>query len=470
MDLCIRQDDDQNRRCSVIIAAISSFLTPFMGSSINIALPSIGEEFSMDAVTLGWIPMAFLLSAAVFLVPFGRLADIHGRKRIFGYGIAILTLSTILAVASTSPAMLIFARAVQGIGSAMIFGTGLAILTSVFPQNERGRVLGVNIAVVYLGLSTGPILGGLLTQYLGWRSIFLVILPLSLSALFLTLFRLEGEWADAMGEDFDLAGSATFGLSVVAMIYGLSALPEARGLYLLLPGVLGVMAFLHIETKATSPVLDLHLFLDNRVFAFSNLAALINYSATFATGFLLSLYLQYIKGLDPRTAGLILIAQPVVMTIFSPFAGRLSDRIDPRVVATVGMAFTFLGILPLVALGEDTPLWYVMGSLVVLGFGLGMFSSPNTNAIMSSVSRKFYGVASSTLGTMRLFGNMLSMSLAMLVFALYIGRVEITPQSHLQFLMASKTAFAIFSVLCVLGIMASFARGDGLRDRSQRDT
>ncbi|NYT02305.1 MAG: MFS transporter [Methanosarcinales archaeon] len=466
MNICGKVGEDYNRRCAIIIAAISSFITPFMGSSINIALPSIGAEFSMDAVTLGWVPMAFLLSAAVFLVPFGRLADIHGRKRIFGYGIALFTLSTLVAAASTSPAMLILARAAQGTGSAMIFGTGIAILTSVFSPKERGRVLGLNIAVVYLGLSSGPILGGLLTQHLGWRSIFLVTLPLGLVALFMTLFRLEGEWADARGEEFDLPGSAIFGLAVVAMIYGLSILPERRGIYLSLLGILGLMVFLYAEIRVKSPVLDLHLFLDNRVFAFSNLAALINYSATFATGFLLSLYLQYIKGLDPRTAGLILVAQPIMMTLVSPFAGRLSDRKDPRIVATVGMAFTFLGILPFAVLREETSLAYVVGSLMVLGFGLGMFSSPNTNAVMSSVSRKFYGVASATLGTMRLFGQMLSMGLAMLVFALYIGRVEITPQSHFQFLMATRTAFAIFAVLCALGILASLARGNQQTERS----
>ncbi|HOK57794.1 MAG TPA: MFS transporter [Methanothrix sp.] len=461
--MVVCQEDSDTERiqsCALVVSVIGSFLTAFTSSAVNIALPAIGSEFSMDAVMLGWISTAFLLAAAVFLVPFGRLADIYGRRMIFGCGIALFTLASILAPASRSASMIVAARFVQGIGAAMIFGTAVAILTSVFPLRKRGRVIGINAASVYLGLSLGPVLGGILTQYLGWRSLFTATVPLGVLALALLMLKLREEWADARGERFDLTGSLVYGISIIALVYGMSHLPSSAGRFVTVAGLAGLILFLYVETRAESPVLEVDLFLSNRVFTFSNLAALINYSATFATGFLLSLYLQYIKGLDPMSAGLVLLAQPLMMTIFSPFAGRLSDRIEPRLVASAGMAFTLLGVVPFVFLDELTPVWFIGAVLLLLGFGLALFTPPNTNAIMSSVERKYYGIASATLGTMRLLGQMLSMSLAMVIFAIFIGRVEITPDTYSSLIESSRVAFAIFSLLCFIGIFASLARGE----------
>jgi MFS family permease len=195
------------------------------------------------------------------------------------------------------------------------------------------------------------------------------------------------------------------------------------------------------------------------VFALSNLAALINYSATSATTFLLSLYLQYVKGLNPQDAGLVLVVQPVVMAILAPVAGRLSDKIEPRILSSLGMAITTAGLVVLVFIGERTGLNYIILALVIMGTGFGFFSSPNSNAVMSSVERKTYGVASGILGTMRVIGQMLSLGIATLLFALYMGQVEIGPQSYPLFLSATRTGFIIFSVLCGAGIFASLARG-----------
>jgi EmrB/QacA subfamily drug resistance transporter len=448
------------RRVTLLIAALASFLTPFMGSSTNVALPSIGHEFSMDAVLLTWIPTAYLLAAAVFLVPFGRIADIYGRKRVFTYGTAIFTVASLLTGLSASTTMLISARVLQGIGSAMIFGTSVAILTSVFPPGERGRVLGISVAAVYVGLSIGPFVGGYLTQHLGWRSIFLAVVPLGLLVLILVTWRLKGEWAEAQGEPFDLAGSIIYSLSLIALMYGLSLLPGWSGAGLILASAVGLGLFAVWEIRAAHPVLDVKLFAGNRTFAFSNLAALINYSATSAVTFLLSLYLQYIKALSPQQAGLVLIAQPIMQATFSPVAGRLSDRIEPRIVASLGMTVTTTGLILLIFVGPSTPLWAIVICLVLLGFGFALFSSPNMNAIMGSVEKRFYGVASGTLGTMRLVGQMLSMGIATLLFTLYIGRVEITPETYSLFLISAKTAFAVFAALCTAGIFASLARGD----------
>ena len=448
------------RTAALVAATLASLLTAFTGSSINIALPQIRQDFALDAILLTWVPTSFLLAAAIFLVPIGRVADIHGRKKVFAIGTATFTLASLLAGLSTSAAALLASRVLQGIGSAMISGTGIAILTSVFPPNERGRVLGINVAAVYLGLSLGPPLGGVLTQQLGWRAIFFVTVPLGLVIIAFVLALLDGEWAEARGESFDLAGSGIYALALVALMYGFSQLPDLLGAVLIAAGVAGFAGFAAWELRTSSPVLNLKLFVNNKPFTFSNLAALIHYAAVYAVSFLMSLYLQYIKALTPQQAGLVLIFQPVVQFIFSPSAGRLSDRVEPRILASMGMMLTSTGLLLLVFIGQGTPLWAIIGILIMLGLGYALFSSPNMNAIMGSVDRRFYGVASGMLATMRLIGQMLSMGIATLLFALFLGRAEITPDLYPLFLTSAKVAFAVFTALCVLGVFASLARGD----------
>jgi EmrB/QacA subfamily drug resistance transporter len=458
--MTMERENKRIQAAAAVVAGMAAFLAPFMSNAVNIALPSIGREFSASAVSLGWVASAYLLAAAVFLVPFGRLADIHGRKKIFVWGLLTFTLASFLSSLAPSILTLIVFRIWQGIGGAMIFGTGVAILTSVYPPGERGRALGINVAATYLGLSLGPVLGGLLTQHLGWRSIFYVNIPLGLLAAWIVFWRLRGEWAEAGGETFDVTGSLLFGLALVGVMLGFSRLPQASGLWLLLGGLVLLGGFTFYETRVSSPVLDIVLFLKNRVFAFSNLAALVNYSATFAAGFFVSLYLQYVKGMDPQSAGLILIAQPVVMTLFSPFAGRASDRIEPRLVASAGMALSSGGLFLLAFAGAATSLVFVGGSLAVLGFGFALFSSPNTNAVMSSVEKKSLSVAAATLGTMRLTGQMFSMAIAMMLFALYVGQARITPSNQHLFLHSVRIGFFIFSALCFAGVFASLARGN----------
>lgn len=447
-----------SKKSALIAAALASFLTPFTGSSINTALPAIGGELKMDAVLMGWVSTSFLLAAAIFLVPFGRLADIHGRKRIFVYGISTYFVASLLSIFSPNSLSLIALRVLQGIGSAMIFGTGIAILSSVFPPDERGTALGINVAAVYLGLSLGPPGGGLLTHYWGWRAIFLVTLPLALVIIWICITRLRTEWADARGEKFDLAGSILYGLSLFSCMYGLS-LVSIPGILFISAGILGIVAFIKWEMSVQSPLFSIDLFRGNLVFSLSNLAALINYSATFGVAFLLSLYLQYIKGFGPQKSGMVLIAQPVVMTLFSPVAGRLSDKFEPRTVASLGMGVITCGLILLAMLDRATESIYIIACLCLLGIGFALFSSPNTNAVMSSVESRFYGVASGILATMRMNGQMLSMGIVMLLFTLYLGRVEITPPHYHLFLVSMRTAFSVFAVLCFGGIYASLARG-----------
>ena len=379
---------------ALLTAAVASFLTPFMSSALNIALPAIDREFGADAVLLSWIPTSFLLAAAVTLVPFGKLADLRGRKRVFSLGLAVFSAASVLCMLAPSVILLVLLRALQGIGGAMIYATAVAIISSVIAPERRGRAIGINVSATYLGLSLGPPLGGAMTEQLGWRSIFLLSAALGLAALLLVLWKLKGEWALAEKKKFDLAGAALFGLTLAAAMYGLSSLPAPRGAWYLAAALAGMVLFVRWELRVREPLLDINLFRANRVFAYSNLAALINYSATFAVGFLLSLYLQIIKGLGPQAAGMILLCQPLVMVIFSPLAGRLADRLEARLIASAGMALVTVGLLLLAALEPHSPTLFIVTALTVLGLGFAFFSSPNTHAIMSAVDSRYYGIAS----------------------------------------------------------------------------
>ncbi len=452
--------NDPDKSVVALIAALSSFLTPFTSSSVNIALPAIDRELSLDAISLSWIATSYLLSAAMFLVPFGRMGDIYGRKRIYVAGVMIDAVASVMCALLSSGAGIIFFRGMQGLGGAMIFGTGIAILTSVYPVQERGKALGINVAAVYTGLSAGPLIGGLLTEHLGWRSIFFLNALLGVVIVSLVFWKMTGEWKEAKGERFDSAGALIYSLSLVSLMYGFTMLPNPLGGALILTGMFGLYGFAAWEKRARYPLLDIMLFSKNRIFGFSNLAAFINYGATFANVFLLSLYFQQIKGFSAEYAGMILITQPLLQILFSPIAGSLSDRVEPRLLASAGMGATTAGLAMLSFLQKETPLGYVIASLAVMGVGFGFFSSPNTNAAMSSVEKKFYGIASGMLGTMRLTGQMFSMGIIMLLFSVSLGKVRITPEYYEIFLKCARMGFTVFAAFCFAGIFASSARGN----------
>jgi EmrB/QacA subfamily drug resistance transporter len=452
-------NDRAAKLTALSIASLSSFVSPFMLSSINIALPVIGEEFKIDAVLLSWVASSYLLAAAISLVPFGKLADIYGRKKIFIAGMTLFTIASFVCAVSVSAPMLIFFRVFQGAASAMCFATAMAILMSVYPPYERGKVLGIAVAAVYSGSSCGPFFGGIIIQHFSWRGIFLINVPFGVVVILLIFFKLKGEWTGAEGEKFDLTGSIIYGTTIFAFMYGISILPAALSVVLILTALAGFVAFVKWETVVAHPVFEVDLFINNRTFAFSCLAALINYSATFAVALLLSLYLQYIKELNPQEAGLILVSTPVVMALLSPFAGRLSDRVEPRVISSLGMGLTALGLMLLIFLNNQTLVIYIIASLIILGFGFALFSSPNMNAIMGSVDKRFYGVASASVGTMRLLGQMVSMGMVTLIFALFIGRVQITAQYYPMLINSIRVVFIVSFGLCVCGIFFSLCRG-----------
>jgi len=377
-----------SQKTALIVSATNSFITAFMATAMNIALPAIGKEFSLNAVQLSWIATSYLLASSVFLVPMGKAADIYGRKKIFNLGILIFTLSSLLLAFVQSFYMLILLRIIQGTGASMIMATGIAILSSLFPPSERGSAIGIVVATVYTGCSAGPSIGGLIVHHLDWRSIFLIISPPGFLSLLFAIRYIKGEWADAKGEKLNITGSLVYAVAIISLVYGATILPDKKGFALILLGITGLLSFIKLQSTVKYPVFQVKLFRGNRVFTFSSLAALINYSATYGVTFLLSLYLQYIKGMTPKDAGLVLIAQPLMQAIFSPYAGKLSDKVEPGIIASAGMALTALGLLMLIFTGLNTGLIFIVITLALLGLGFALFSSPNMNAIMGSVEKK----------------------------------------------------------------------------------
>jgi len=451
--------DASVRHAVAFVVNLGAFLTPFMAASLSLGLPTMGRDLHMSATTLGWVASAYLLSAAVFTVPFGRMADIYGRRRILLWGNILFSLFSLVSVFAPNAAVMLVSRVLQGIAGAMLFSTGTALLTSVFPPQERGRVLGNSVTAVYLGLAIGPFAGGFVTQHFGWRGIFVTNFLLGMVLVAVTLWRLRGEWAEARGEAFDVWGAVMYGAALVTLMFGCTRLSHPTGVALLGLGLLGLAGFIFWETRTPSPVLEVSLFHANPVFAFSSLAALIHYAATFAVTFMLSLYLQTSKGLSPQQSGLVLVAQPAMMALFSSLAGRLSDRIEPRLLASMGMSVTTLGIFLFSFLHAGTATSLVIANLLMLGLGFAFFSSPNSNAVMSSLDKRRLGIGSGILGTMRLLGQNLSMGIVMMILALHLGSRAVGPETQTEFLQSLQRTFRLFAIFGVLGVCASLVRG-----------
>lgn len=450
---------DSLRRAAFLMVLINAFATPMMLSAVNVALPGIAHSLNIDAVLLSWVPMVYLMASAMFVLVFGRLADMYGRKRVFLLGTVSVIVSSILAALANSGAMLISARFLQGVSAAMLYATQIAIVTSVFPPRQRGRAIGMTVSMVYLGLTFGPAAGGFLVEHFGWRASFLLHLPLSAMVLAIAFLKVGGDWVGDAGGTFDIAGAICYGLMIVCVCVGAAGLPQGYAFVALGVGALCLPLFVRQCRRAENPLLDIHLFFSNRVFSRSSLAACIMYTATFATVVLVGLYLQFLKGMSPARAGLLMMIQPLTMAMLSPLFGRLSDTVEPRLLASLGMGSASIGLLVLASLDSaDSTAWLALG-LLLIGLGFSLFSSPNTNAIMSSVERRHFGTASALVATMRVLGQMNSMILVALMFALVIGQVEIVPEHYGALQRALSYCFAIAALLCLPGIYFSAVRG-----------
>lgn len=446
----------QNRNTNLVIFVIclANSLVPFMSSAINLALPFINSDLLLNANMASWIPTSYVLATAILQIPCARLADMFGRKRVFILGVFVFSVFSILAGFSTSGTMLIMWRIMTGVGSAMMFGTSMAILISSVPPEKRGWAIGIVTSVVYISLAAGPLLGGWLTAALGWQSIFYGAALVGIIVVIGSLLYIRGEWKDEKKTSFDFSGAMLYASGLFCLIYGFSQLPHWVGIGLMFLGVFVIFLFGKNQLNKESPLFDVNLFLKNRVFRLSNISALINYSATFAISFMLSLYLQYVRGLSPIEAGLILIVQSVV----SLLSGSMSDKISASKLATSGMGMIAVGLVMLCFVSGTTSYIYLIAVLALLGLGFGTFSSPNTNIIMSSVDQAQYSMASATTGTMRLTGQAFSMGIAMMAISLTMGDATLSSSMAWEIIRSLQVTFIICAVLCFFGVYTSSVR------------
>ncbi len=441
----------KNRILCIIM--IVSFINPFTGSALTLALPDIGLAYAASESQLGWVIEIFLISSTICIMPLGKAADFLGKRRIFLLGTLLFMVSSLAAPAVSSLSGLLLLRILQGIGSASIFATSLAILSLVYPPAHRGKAMGLTISAVYCGLSMGPVIGGWLNYYYGCQSIFYFIAFFCAVAAVLTVFLIKEEWIEQQTNSFDRVGLVVYAVSLIGILFGLSELLHFwYAKYVLTAGILLFAGFLYWETQQQNPLVPVLLFTQNRLFSCSTLAAMLNYCATFAVSFLLSLYLQRIMHFTSRDAGLILLIQPILMAVCSPFTGILSDRIPAAILSSAGMACISAGLAVLAYYVPEQSVSVIVACLIIMGIGFSLFTAPNNNAIMGAVPKKYYGAASSIVGTVRLIGQVFSVAIVTLILSRTAAGREDVLLHNIQL------AFLIFTILCVLGIFPSFAR------------
>jgi len=445
-----------NKKTAVLFTlCLTSFLVPYMGSSLNLALPEIAMAFGLDAKKIGWINSVFLITAAVCQVPFAKMADLVGRKRMFLCGVALFGGFSVVCAFSWNFVSLIIFRIFSGLGGAMIFGTNLAILSATFEHNERGKAMGIVSSVVYLALAVGPFFGGISTHYLGWESVFYIPGIILIAQAFSVPVFIKEEWTEQSGKHFDKRGSLLYGIALFCLIFGFSELPNLEAVVLVFAGILLLVFFYNYEKNKNEPVFQVRLFESNRVFTLASLAAFFSYAAVTAVFFMASLYLQFVRGFDARDAGLILISSAVLQSIAALYAGRLADKFEPSKIAMLGMGLSAIGLSGLIFTGIETSIFFIIAMLLFLGLGSGLFSSPNTKVIMGSVKRKRIGQATATVGTMRLTGQAFSMGIAMMSVSIFVGDSQITPEKFESFIYSLRFTFIICAVLCIVGVYAS---------------
>jgi EmrB/QacA subfamily drug resistance transporter len=417
-----RQASVSSRPYLVLLAVAAGSTMSGLDSGIsNTVLPVIATALGADVADAQWVVSIYVLVLSCLLLAFGRLGDLRGYRRTYLAGFGLFVVSSATCAFATSMAMLVAARGIQAVGAAMLAANSPPILTNAFPEEQRGKALGLQATAVYLGLAVGPPLGGWLTAAFGWSAVFLINVPIGLAALLLGMRVIPRDRTRSqLSESFDVQGAALFSAGLVLLIFGLNQV-HAWGWTspLLLACVLAAGAaltmFVVVEGHKTSPLLDLGVF-SSRPFSASVVSAILNYMSIFAMTFMLPFYLIQARGLSVAVAGLVLTAQPLVMALTAPFSGMLSDRIGARVPATAGMVIIALGLGLLSRLGLETPLLAIVATLLLIGFGVGLFTSPNTSAALGSVPRPRRGIASGVLATARNLGMVLGIGVGGAIF------------------------------------------------------
>ncbi len=441
---------------------MAAFISPFMGSAMNLSVPAISSEFSAGAVSMGWIITSYLLTSTALMVPIGRFADIHSKKKVFVAGTGLFTVFSAMCAFSTSIGMLIFFRLCQGTGGGMLFSTNSAIIAENFPAEIRGRLMGFSVMFTYLGLTLGPVIGGVLNHILGWRSVMAITAVYSISMIAVAVMFIQDNGhvaADSDSASADITGCVLYAAASAAFLYGLTDFTTYDYAKVIFFCSLVLLAlFVLRELKAQSPMLDLRIFTESRGFTLSNVAALLNYGASFSISYMMSIYLQSVRGMNSSVAGIILITTPLVQAAFSPLAGRLSDRHSPYVLASIGMSLTCAGIVMLIFTRADTPMPYMLTAFAVNGLGFAFFSSPNSNAIMSSVKPNRYGVASSVMSTSRTVGQTASMAVVTMIVGAVVGNIALADAGTSSIMSAIHITFTVCAVLSGIGIACSASR------------
>jgi MFS family permease len=453
-------DEPVSNKVFLILVAAVQFIVPFLDSSTFVALPDIGRDLHASAFQLSMIQTALNLGIAAFVVPAGRFADIHGRKRVFICGtVATCAASLALALAGTIEVFILL-RFLQGVGCAMVVTTSFAIITNVFPAGKRGRAMGLILGVVYMGMALGPSVSGFIIDFMGWRWIFYLVSGTELVIIILMLFRFKGEWASARGEPFDWVGAVVFILSMFVIIYGATEFQRNdAGKWLALCGLVGMCFFCWLQWRSPHPILDIHLLVDNPGFTFSNLATFINYASLASFMFFFSLYLQFVKGFPPKFAGLLLVVQPLMQAVLAPITGRLADSYRPAYIATAGMGVCTVGLFMAGTIDAGTSLTMIIVIAGLVGLSLGLFASSNLTAIMDCVAPRHVGNASSMVATMRNSGRLASTTIIAVFFSYFMGDRQVTNENLSDFIKVMHVALYSFSAMSLLGTCFSMITG-----------
>ncbi len=453
---------ENERKRALVAMLIASFLTTFMTSALNLSIPSLETYYDATASVISWVVSSYTMFIAAMSLPFGKLADTVGHRSVFLAGVLGFGITSVACIFSPALGFMIFFRALQGASAAMMFATNNSILISIYPAEVRGRMLGLSTAATYIGLTTGPIVGGFLDAHLGWQAVFAagILFTVVTFALSLRAVPKDGRRPDAVSKGtVDVLGIGLYIAMILLSLYGLTNFAATNLSKLLFAVGLAIgVIFILMENRAANPVLRVSLFTENRIFLFSGLAALLNYSATYAISYGLSLYLQLVKGMPADRAGIVLIAMPIIQAIFSPRMGALSDRIRPSVLASTGMGLDALALFAMSRMTEDTSLVFLIAALAVAGLGIAMFVSPNTNAMMNCVTKEEYGVANSIIATMRTYGQSSGMAIFNIVTVLVLGSGSLEQASAVSMVNLIAMAFLVFAAVCVVGLFFSLAR------------
>lgn len=438
----------------MFISFITSFFAIFLSNGIIIGVPAIAQDFVMNNVVQNWIPTIFFLVVAVFTVPAGQISGKFGVKKSLLAGIIVYLIGSIGGCLSFSTESFLLFRIVQGIGVSFLNVSSMAMVVQAVKPQNRGKALGVTVTGVYLATSLSPVIGGFLVHNLGWRSLFYFVIPFLVLCMILMAVKIPQEWKTYENQPIDKLGSILWGIGILTFIYGFTSLVNTRGVILTIVGIIILCIFGVYELKQSFPVFNLNLFKNNK-FTSSNIAALCSYFAIMVVTTILNYHFQYVRGWDAQMSGLILVITPIIMAVMAPNTGKLSDRIHPQKLAAVGIGIAAVSLGILIFLNEGTPLFVVVLAMILQGIGMGLFSSPNMNAIMSSVPPKYAPTASASQATMRTIGQTMSLGLLTLVFAWVMGNLKLSHEYATMIVQASQTICLICFIACIIAVFAS---------------